>query len=152
MKPRNIIIGQKVSPEKVKRSKELRKNMTPAEKVLWEHLRAKRFNGLKFRRQQIIDGFIIDFYCHSVGLVIEVDGEIHDTQQEYDRHREIIFSTKGLRIIRFTNEQVINNIEAVLKAIAEKIEDLQDLRQARQESKNEPDISLAEVEKMFEID
>ena len=51
MKLRNIIIGQKVSPEKVKRSKELRKNMTPAEKILWEYLRAKRFHGLKFRRQ-----------------------------------------------------------------------------------------------------
>ena len=155
MKPRSIIIGQKVSPEKVKRAKELRKDMTPAEKALWEYLRAKRFNGLKFRRQQIIDGFIVDFYCHSLGLIIEVDGKIYDTQQEYDRNREIILSTKDLHIIRFTNEQVINNIEAVLKAIAEKIEnieDLQDLRQAREEFKDEPDISLAEVEKMFEID
>ena len=78
MKPRNIIIGQKVSPEKIKRAKELRKNMTPAEKMLWQQLRAKRFNGLKFRRQQIIEGFIVDFYCHFLCLVIKNDGKIHN--------------------------------------------------------------------------
>ncbi|MEO1802148.1 MAG: DUF559 domain-containing protein [Cyanobacteria bacterium J06629_2] len=118
MKPRNIIIGQKVSPEKKARSQELRKQMTPAETLLWRHLRAKRFNDLKFRRQQVIEGFIVDFYCHSLGLIIEVDGKIHQQQQEYDRYRENIFTAQGLNIIRFTNEQVINNIETVLKAIA----------------------------------
>lgn len=82
MKPRIIIIGQKVSPEKIKRAKELRRNMTPAEKILWEHIRAKSFNNLKLRRQQIIEGFIIDFYCHSLGLVIEIDGEIHNKQKK----------------------------------------------------------------------
>jgi len=92
--------------------------MTPAETLLWQHLRAKRFNDLKFRRQQVIEGFIVDFYCHSLGLIIEVDGKIHQQQQEYDRHRENIFTAQGLNIIRFTNEQVINNIETVLKAIA----------------------------------
>ena len=81
MKPHNIIIGQKVSPEKIKRAKELRQNMTPAEKILWQYLRAERFHNLKFRRQQIIEGFIVDFYCHSLRLVIEVDGEIHEHQQ-----------------------------------------------------------------------
>ncbi|MEL7078006.1 MAG: DUF559 domain-containing protein [Cyanobacteria bacterium J06648_1] len=118
MKPRNIIIGQKVSPEKKARSQELRKQMTPAETLLWQHLRAKRFNDLKFRRQQVIEGFIVDFYCHSLGLIIEVDGKIHQQQQEYDRYRENIFTAQGLNIIRFTNEQVINNIETVLKEIA----------------------------------
>ena len=118
MKPSNIIIGQKVSPEKIKRAKELRRDMTPAEKILWEHLRAKRFRGLKFRRQQIIEGFIVDFYCHSLGLVIEVDGEIHDRQKKYDRDRESILQSQGLQIVRFTNKQVIEDIEAVLKAIA----------------------------------
>ena len=154
MKSRNIIIGQKVSSEKIKRAKELRKDMTPAERILWEHLRVKRFHGLKFRRQQIIDGFIVDFYCHSLGLVIEVDGKIHDEQIKYDIERDNILLTKGLHILHFTNEQVINNIEAVLKAVAEKIEDiedLQDLRQTREESKDEPDISLEEVKKMFGI-
>lgn len=118
MKPRNIIIGQKVSPKKIKRAKELRKDMTPAEKILWEHLRAKRFNGLKFRRQQIIAGFIVDFYCHSLGLIIEVDGKIHDKRKEKDLEREAILKAQGFQMVRFTNQQVIEDIEAVLKAIA----------------------------------
>ena len=87
MKPHNIIIGQKVSPKKVKRAKELWLDMTTAEKILWEHLRARRFHNLKFRRQQIIEEFIVDFYCHFLGLVIEVDGEIHNKQKEYDAYR-----------------------------------------------------------------
>jgi len=92
MKPRNIITGQKVSSEKKARLRELRKQMTPAEKILWQHLRAKRFNNLKFRRQQVIEGFLVDFYCHSLGLIIEVDGEIHGKQQEYD------YAPRSLRI------------------------------------------------------
>ena len=154
MKPRNIIIGQKVSPEKIKRAKELRQNMTPAEKILWQHLRAKRFNNLKFRRQQIIEGFIVDFYCHSLGLVIEIDGKIHEKQIEYDRDRDKILSTKDLHILRFTNEQVIESIDSVLNTICEKIEDiedLQDLRQAKAESKNEPGISLEQVKRSLEL-
>ena len=150
MKPRNIIIGQKVSPEKIKRAKELRQNMTPVEKITWQHLRAKRFNNLKFRRQQIIEGFIVDFYCHSLGLVIEVDGKVHDKQIEYDRDRDKILLAKNLHILRFTNKQVIENIKAVLNTIAEKIEDiedLRDLRQAIQEDKNEPDLSFEEVKR-----
>lgn len=155
MKPRNIISGQKVSPEKIKRAKELRRNMTSAEKILWEHLRAKRFNNLKFRRQQIIEGFIVDFYCHSLGLIIEVDGEVHNKQKEYDRDRDKILSTKDLYILRFTNQQVLENINLVLNSIAEKIEDiedLQDLRKAKEESKNEPCYSLEEVKQMLNIE
>ena len=151
---RNIITGQQVSSEKKERSRELRKNMTPAEKILWEYLRAKRFNNLKFRRQQVIEGFIVDFYCHSLGLIVEVDGKIHDKQQEYDRHRENIFISQDLHVIRFTNEQVVNNIEGVLKAIANKaedIEDLQDLRQARKEAAGKSYLSLEAVKNMLDI-
>ncbi|MDJ0743575.1 MAG: DUF559 domain-containing protein [Xenococcaceae cyanobacterium MO_167.B27] len=154
MKPSNIIIGQKVSPEKIKRTKELRQNMTPAEKILWEHLRAKRFKGLKFRRQQIIEGFIVDFYCHSLGLVIEVDGKIHDRQIENDRKRDKILSAKNLYVLRFTNEQVAENIESVLKAITEtieNIEDLKDLSQAKTGSKKESDIYLEKAQKILEL-
>ncbi|WP_292738042.1 DUF559 domain-containing protein [Nostoc sp. JL31] len=75
---RNIVIGYKADLVKVQRAKELRQQMTPEEKILWQHLRANRLNGLHFRRQQIINGFIADFYCHSTALVIEVDGKIHE--------------------------------------------------------------------------
>ena len=151
MKPRNIIVGQKISPKKLKRAKELRQNMTPAEKILWQHLRAKRFNNLKFRRQQIIEGFIVDFYCHSLGLVIELDGKIHDKQIEYDRDREKILSANNLHILRFTNEEVMKNIKAVLNTIVEKIEDIEDLRDLRQEDKNEPDASLEEIKQSLKL-
>ena len=107
--------------------------MTLAEKILWEHLRAKRFNGLKFRRQQIIEGFIVDFYCHSLGLVIELDGEIHNKQKEYDIERDKILSSKQLTILRFTNQQVQEDVESVLNTIAKKQEDIENLRDLQQE-------------------
>ncbi len=78
MGKKNIVTGQRVKKEKLERAKELRRNMTPAERRLWNELRANRLGGWHFRRQQIIDGFIVDFYCHKAGLIIEVDGPIHD--------------------------------------------------------------------------
>jgi len=80
---KNIIPGQTVAKEKLQRAKELRRDMTPAEKILWGKLRGNKL-GVHFRRQQIIAGFIVDFYCHKAALVIEVDGDIHDLQQEED--------------------------------------------------------------------
>jgi very-short-patch-repair endonuclease len=83
MPVKNIIPGQTVAKEKLQRTRELRRDMTPAEKALWQQLRANKL-GVHFRRQQIIAGFIVDFYCHKAALVIEVDGDIHDLQQEED--------------------------------------------------------------------
>ena len=76
---KNIVTEQKVTKEKQQRAKELRHDMTPAEKILWEELRANRL-GVHFRRQQVIAGFIVDFYCHKSALVVEVDGDILDLQ------------------------------------------------------------------------
>ncbi len=70
--------------------------MTPAEKILWHELRENKFGG-HFRRQQVIAGFIVDFYCHKAALVIEVDGDIHDLQQEEDARREKVLREMGLR-------------------------------------------------------
>ncbi|WP_341530818.1 endonuclease domain-containing protein [Nostoc sp. UHCC 0302] len=114
---RNIIIGQKVNSVKVQRAKELRQQMTPEEKILWQHLRANRLHGLHFRRQQIIDGFIADFYCHKAGLVVEVDGKIHEQQVEYDLERDKVLLAKGLRLLRIKNEEVIQEINKVLMCI-----------------------------------
>lgn len=119
---RNIVIGQNVTSTKLKRAKELRQNMTAEEKILWQHLRANRLQGLHFRRQQIIDGFIVDFYCHAVSLVIEVDGEIHQQQTEYDAKRDKILSSRGLRVLRITNQEVRDNIDSVLMRIAQACE------------------------------
>ena len=118
----NIVIGQKVTSVKVQRAKELRREMNQEEKILWQHLRANQLNNLHFRRQQIIDGFIADFYCHAARLVIEVDGEIHQQQAEYDAERDRVLSARGLRLLRIKNEQVRQNLDSVLARIAKACE------------------------------
>ena len=97
MPVKNIVTGQKVTKEKLQRAKELRREMTPAEKILWQEVRAKKL-GVRFRRQQVIAGFIVDFYCHKAALVVEVDGDIHDLQQEEDARREKVLSELGLGV------------------------------------------------------
>ena len=69
-------------------ARQLRQEMTPAEAILWKHLRTDQLGGLHFRRQQVLDGYIVDFYCHAAQLVIEVDGEVHASQHEYDAERD----------------------------------------------------------------
>lgn len=113
----NIVIGQKVNSDKVQRAKEFRRQMTPEENILWQYLRANRLHGLHFRRQQIIDGFIADFYCHAARLVIEVDGKIHEQQTEYDAERDKVLLGRGLRLLRIKNEQVREELDQVLMLI-----------------------------------
>ncbi|MHC5599741.1 MAG: endonuclease domain-containing protein [Nostoc sp.] len=86
--------------------------------MLWQHLRANRLNGLHFRRQQIINGFIADFYCHSTALVIEVDGKIHEQQAEYDAEGDKVMSARGLRLLRIKNEEVRHELDKVLMRIS----------------------------------
>jgi len=117
MPVKNIVIGQGVSSEMYARSKELRREMTSAETILWKELKANKLNGLHFRRQQIIDRFIVDFYCHQHELVVEVDGGIHDLQKEHDAERETYLIARGFRILRFRNEEVENNLQGVLRKI-----------------------------------
>lgn len=114
-----IIGGQKVSDVKADRARELRQQMTPEEKTLWLHLRDHRATGRHFRRQQVIAGFIVDFYCHATGLVIEVDGPIHNQNPDYDRERDAILKEQGLRVLRVTNQQVQDDLFGVLAMIAE---------------------------------
>ena len=98
----------------------MRKQPTRAEMMLWQCLRGKRLRGLKFRRQQPIDRFIVDFYCRQAQLVVEVDGEIHDSTEavEYDAQRTQFLEEQGLSVLRFTNDQVIYEIDSVLSTIA----------------------------------
>ena len=118
MPVKNIIPGQTVTKEKLQRARELRREMTPAEKILWQELRANKL-GVHFRRQQVIAGFIVDFYCHKAALVIEVDGDIHDLQQEEDARREKVLREMRLRVVRFRNEEVVKNLSAVVGKIRE---------------------------------
>jgi very-short-patch-repair endonuclease len=110
--PSKIVRGQRVTQEKVTVAHSMRSEMTPAEKVVWNKLRRNQLGGFHFRRQQIIDGFIADFYCHEAGLVVEVDGSTHDS--EYDSERDAIIAARGIKILRFTNSNVIKNTKGVL--------------------------------------
>ena len=118
MRVPNIVIGQRVHEDKVLRAKELRQNMTPEEKIVWNEIRANRLRGFHFRRQQVIDGFIVDFYCHVAGLIVEIDGPVHDAQVDSDRDRDNVLCERGLSVLRFKNEDVRTALADVLKKIA----------------------------------
>jgi very-short-patch-repair endonuclease len=110
---KSLVYGSR-SPQKIHRAKELRKEQTPSEKYLWNNIRANRLDGFHFRRQHVIDEFIVDFYCHQVRLVVEIDGPIHEFQQEYDCERAHILRQHGLHLIRFTDVEVMEDLEGVL--------------------------------------
>jgi very-short-patch-repair endonuclease len=95
----------------------LRKKMTPTDKLLWEKLKLKQINGVRFRRQHPIDFFIADFYCHEARLVVEIDGEIHEDNKDYDDRRSAAMEKYLVKVIRFTNSEVENKIEQVINLI-----------------------------------
>ena len=97
----------------------LKRNMTSAEKLLWDQLKNRTFFKVKFRRQHPVDIFIADFYCHELKLAIEIDGEIHLKSEvlDYDLGRTSDFEKFGIKILRFTNNEVINDIETVKNKI-----------------------------------
>ncbi len=101
---------------------ELRRNPTLAEKRLWEVIRNKQLGGFKFRRQHIIDVFIVDFVCIKARLIIEVDGRIHNFQKEYDNERTQFLNKNDFRVIRFRNEEVLYDIEKVKLEIVRQLE------------------------------
>ena len=98
------------------RVRELRMNSTDAERHLWYYLRAHRL-GYKFKRQVSIECFIVDFICYEKRLVIELDGGQHQDNQAYDTRRTAVLSTKGFRVLRFWNHEVLQHTEAVLEVI-----------------------------------
>ena len=102
-------------------AKRLRRSMTRAETLLWRQLKAHRLNGLGVRRQVPMGAFIADFASHSHRLVIELDGETHDfeSRQHADERRDAWFNSRGYRVLRFTNDDVLKNLEGVVLAIAE---------------------------------
>ena len=100
-------------------ARELRKEQTPEETLLWEILRNRQFMNLKFRRQHVIEGFVVDFYCHELRLAIEVDGGVHNNQKDYDELRQSLIEDKGIRFIRVQNEEVKGNVDTLLERIKE---------------------------------
>ena len=101
--------------------RELRQESTEAEKLLWAELRNRKLNGWKFRRQHPLDKFIVDFYCNEKKLVVELDGSVHSEKinEEYDEARTAMLSGLNVIVLRFKNEEVVNDIKETLKKIRE---------------------------------
>jgi very-short-patch-repair endonuclease len=111
--------------ERAKR-KSLRNNPTEAERKLWQYLKGKQLSGVKFRRQYSVDTYILDFYAPKLKLAIEVDGATHFTPEEkyYDENRAKYLEGFGIKILRFTNEDIYENTEGILLAIEQKIHEI----------------------------
>ena len=105
--------------EMLEKRKVLRKNLTPAEAFLWKHLKAKQLDGKKFHKQHSIGHFIVDFYCPSEKLIIELDGQVHmnPTSEEYDAKRTKYLENLDLTVIRFENKMVFDNLSSVFEEI-----------------------------------
>jgi very-short-patch-repair endonuclease len=116
-------VNQQPSREHIRllyeRARELRREMTPAEIILWKHLRDRRFSGFKFRRQQPINDAwsIADFFCASALLIIELDGETHVGRDTEDQERQARLESLGYRVLRFWNHDVYDDLDTVLEAI-----------------------------------
>jgi very-short-patch-repair endonuclease len=113
---RKITSGQKVHPETLAFAKKLRREMTPAERRLWAALRRNAVDGFHFRRQQVIEGYIADFYCDAAKLAIELDGDVHQEQWLYDESRDMVISSVGVRVLRISNDAMLD-VEAVVEHI-----------------------------------
>ncbi|MDV7706217.1 endonuclease domain-containing protein [Acinetobacter pittii] len=107
----------KLDPQLLVSAKTMRSNATDAENLMWQLLRAKRFMNLKFRRQHVITPYIVDFYCHEIGLVIELDGGQHGSAdgRAYDAERTKFLEALGLRVVRYWNNDVLGRTDVVLE-------------------------------------
>lgn len=118
---RKIMFVHRISSKKLLRAKQLRTAMTPSERLLWVRLRRNQFHKLHFRRQQIIAGYIVDFCCNEIGMVIELDGIIHETQKESDAYRDQVLQALGFRVMRVQNERVVAGMEDFLRDLEKEI-------------------------------
>ena len=103
----------------IRRARELRNNPTEAERLLWKHLRYRQINGYRFRRQHPVGPFIVDLTCLEKLLAIEIDGGQHSQQTAYDTARSDYLKKHGFRVLRFWNNQVLGEIEAVKEVVLE---------------------------------
>ena len=101
----------------IERARTMRKESTPAERAFWRVVSNKKVDGYKFRRQHPIGRYIVDFYCHEIKLVIEIDGESHAFQEEYDQVRTAWLEAQGCKVVRFSNREVTQNLAGVVETI-----------------------------------
>ena len=115
---RYIVRGQIVQPVVLEGARAMRHDMTPEESLLWEQLRGNKL-GVRFRRQQVISGLVADFYCHAAGLIVEVDGSQHSP--EVDGERDAFLRAHHLRLLRFSNRAVQEDLDAVAQEDLDKV-------------------------------
>ena len=110
-------MNKKLDPQLLVFAKSMRHTATDAESLMWQLLRAKRFMNLKFRRQHVIAPYIVDFYCHELGLVIEHDGSQHNTEdgRVYDVERTKFLEALGLKVVRYWNYELLRDNDIVLE-------------------------------------
>jgi very-short-patch-repair endonuclease len=113
---------KRTTPQIFGRAKQLHRNMPPAERKLWAALRAHRTNDIHFRNQHAIGNYIVDFCAPSRKLIIEVDGDQHVDQQGYDQERTAFLQSKGYKVLRFWNNDILNNLNGVMQVILEAVE------------------------------
>ena len=111
------LVSPTVQQRMVEIARDFRKQPQPSEAVLWSALRDRQLRGFKFRRQQPIGAFVVDFYCDEAGLIIEVDGPIHANQREADRQRQELLEGLGLHMLRVPADEVTSNIDTVMSRI-----------------------------------
>ena len=119
-----LVISSEIRRKMLEIAREFRKEPTKGEAILWQALRGKKLDGVKFRRQQPIGYFVVDFYNSAYRLVIEVDGPIHNNQVEADRARQDILEVLGLNILRINTEMAESNLTGVISNICQRIEEL----------------------------
>ena len=112
-------ISRHLREQLIQQARRMRSEPTPAEALLWNRLSEKQLGGLKFRRQHIIHAYIVDFYCPAAKLVIEIDGSVHEGQEDYDKERTLDLSDRGYQVIRFKNKEIFAEIDKVLGIIYE---------------------------------
>ena len=105
--------------------------MTPAETILWKHLRGRRFAKLKFRRQYPTGDYVVDFYCPACNLILEIDGETHLGKEHHDQRRQRCLEDQGCKVLRFWNNDVYDDLETVLEAI---------WQECQRQTKNAPEL------------
>ena len=129
-------MGMAFKPRETSKARQLRANATPAERKLWQYLSASQLDGYKFSRQIPIGPFICDFVCRAVNLVVEIDGHSHDSANAYDSRRTEHLHGLGYQIVRFTNEEVFENLEGVLISLSETLAALPTPSPSRKRERN----------------
>lgn len=116
---------KRATPKGYENARKLRKELTPAERKLWAYLRGDKLNGINFRRQHAIGNYIADFCSPKAKLIIELDGSQHLEQEEYDAERTKYLESQGYKVIRFWNNQIMNDMNGVILALTFAIEEIQ---------------------------